>query len=183
MAGSSSLDESLNKEAYVLFTLRETRYDFETDADSEKLMQRHFESQGFSVLNNSFAAIYRPARVKNPEPDIIIARILGADRLNWVAEFFDAVFAGDAGRDVIPGQPDLFVYREDGSDKFFCEVKKGGDVLSACQMMGISVIHTMLNCRVEVARVNKAPRTYRWTWPNVQALHPDREIFIGPLGR
>jgi ribosomal protein L24E len=164
----------------MLFTLRETRYDFDTDADSEERMKQHFLSLGYSVLHNSFAAIYRPATTKCPDADEVLRRRFGTDRLNWVGEFYQAVYAGDAGDGVTPGQPDLFVFRESGPEMFFCEVKKGSDVLSLGQMAGISIIHTMLGCRVQVARLNRAPRLYRWTWPNIQALHPDRAIAIGP---
>lgn len=162
----------------MLFTIKETRYDFETDDGSETRMQRYYESKGYRVLNNCFAVVYRPASTKYPEAQQWVSKIFDNSSLKTLQHFTRAVFPGDGATGVNPGQPDLLIFREDASEVFFSEVKRRGDRLQANQMVGISLLHVFLGFRVEIARVNGPPRQYRWVRPSIQQLHPEKEIKI-----
>ena len=92
-----------------------------------------------------------------------------------------------SGASLRPEQPDLFLY-DDIGNYYFCEVKrkKTGDFLRAPQMIGISLIHTFLEVRTELAlaidsseKVPDSGKTYQWVWPGVQEcgfhkVHVDR---------
>jgi hypothetical protein len=160
----------------MLFDLTETRYDLDRDDNAELMMQRYFESQGYQVLNNSFAVVYEPATTKYPESQQIVSQLFDPGRLEALRHFTHRLLLGDGVAGVAPGQPDLLVFKPDFSDVFFAEVKTGSDTLKIGQMVGISVLTTFLDCRVEIARVNGAARRYRWAWPGIQPLHPDKNI-------
>ncbi|QEG43439.1 VRR-NUC domain-containing protein [Roseimaritima ulvae] len=160
----------------MLFEFTETRYDLEGDGNAELLMQHHYESQGYCVLNNTFAVVYSPATTKYPDSQEIVSRLFDKCKLASLRNFSHRLLLGEGVTNVAPGQPDLLLYRPDFTEAFFSEVKTGGDTLKTGQMVGISVITTFLGCRVEVARVNGPPRRYKWAWPGLVPLSPGTKI-------
>jgi hypothetical protein len=160
----------------MLFELTETRYDIPSDGNAELLMQEHYESQGYCVLNNTFAVVYNPATTKYPEAQEIVNKLFDRSKLEAMWNFTHRLLLGEGVTNVAPGQPDLLIYKPDFTGAFFSEVKTGGDSLKTGQMVGVSVITTFLDCRVEVARVNGNPRRYKWAWPGLMPLSPDARI-------
>ena len=169
------------------FQITETNYivdDLEPDA--ELVMQKHYQSLGYSVINNAASILVRPASTKKNEEWKTIERIVGSEKIAWATEFSNRLLTGDGAHNTAPGHPDLLVYRDDGSEWFFVEVKQNSDYLKLGGMIGISMLHAMFGCRVEIARVNRsfkkkhvAPKTYRWVWPCIQELNSTRD-YINP---
>lgn len=162
----------------LLFSILETRYDFPDCANAELAMQSHYESLGYRVLNNTYGVIYRSTKTKYTDAQAWVDKLFPESRLDAIDRFARCVFPGDGVTGVNPGHPDLLVFREDCSDAFFCEVKTKNDRLAAGQMVGISLIHAFLGSRIEIARVNGMPRSYRWAWPAVLPLHAEKEICL-----
>jgi len=155
------------------FVLTEKAYELPNEGDAECQVARCFEERGYRVLNNTFSVLSRPRTTKYPEEKQLVTQLFGDPRLKVLDSFCRTVYCCDNAVGVAPGHPDLLVFREDRSEVFFCEVKQGNrDVLTAGEMIGISLIHAFLRCRVEVARVNGRPRSYRWVWPAFQQLPP-----------
>ena len=73
----------------MIFDITETRYDFGEAGNAEQLMQQHYESLGYKVLNNNFAVVYTPASKKTTHPDA----------QNIIAELFEVLLA--EGREVL----------------------------------------------------------------------------------
>jgi hypothetical protein len=160
----------------MIFEITETRYDFTEKGNAEVLMQQHYESQGYKVLNNNFAVVYNPSTTKYPDSQRIVDELFDSHKLEAMRHFGSCVFPGDGVHGVNPGQPDLLVYKPDMTEVFFSEVKTGSDTLKQGQMVGISVLTTFLGCRIEIARVNGKPRSHRWAWPGLLPLHPVETI-------
>ncbi|MGM2827274.1 VRR-NUC domain-containing protein, partial [Bacillus cereus group sp. Bce006] len=57
------------------------------------------------------------------------------------------------------GEPDLFLYKEDGS-VLFVEVKKGSDRLSQSQLVCLSQIKSILGCDVAVVYLTEENQVY-----------------------
>ena len=160
------------------FTITETAYDLPiVENDAEITLQRHYESKGYSVLNNTFSVLFRSKTTKYPEYAEKVDELFDREQLEFVDDFLRAIYPGDGVSGVAPGHPDLLVYKEDKSEMFFCEVKQGNqDRLTVNEMIGISLIHAFLACRIEVARLNGRVRSYRWIWPAFQQLHPEKTV-------
>ena len=160
----------------MIFDITETRYDFDEAGNAEQLMQQHYESLGYKVLNNNFAVVYSPQSTKHPAAQKIVSELFDSHRLEAMDFFGKSVFPGDGVREQNPGQPDLLIYKPDKSEVFFSEVKTGKDWLKPGQMLGISVLTAFLGCRIEIARVNGDPKSYRWVWPGLIPLHPEEVV-------
>lgn len=159
------------------FTLTERQYELPVVDCAERSMQAHYEAQGYHVLNNSFWVLYDVEKGKHPENRDLVHQLFDPGALKALDKFCRTIYSSFGVVGVAPGHPDLLVFRDDKSVVFFCEVKQGNqDTLSVGEMLGISLIHTFLGCRTEVARLNGRARTYRWVWPALQPLHPDRVI-------
>ena len=74
-----------------------------------------------------------------------VMEIIPADALRR----FRAVRAADSSYILGRGEPDLFLYRDDGSF-MFVEVKKGGDKISKAQLDCMAQIRAILGCPVDI---------------------------------
>ncbi len=83
-----------------------------------------------------------------------VAEIIPADALRR----FRAVRATDSSYILGRGEPDLFLYKNDGSF-MFVEVKKGGDKISQAQLSCMAQIRAVLRCPVDI--VYLCPENHR----------------------
>ena len=164
----------------MLFEAEEKVYRLNLDAfrNVEYAMADYYSAQGYSAIHHDFYLFHESANTKYPENEATLRETIGIERLSSLRKIAKALYPVNAGPGQRPEQPDLFVCKPGGS-YFFCEVKrkKTGDYLRAPQMIGISLIHSFLNVRTELATVidlhEKEPesgRVYQWVWPAVQEV-------------
>ncbi len=142
----------------------------------EMAMVDHLASQGYQAIYHDYFLFHESRRTRHPENEQILRKTIGEQRLSHLREITSLLYPSGVGAGVAPEQPDLFVYNNRG-DHFFCEVKqrRTGDRLRPPQMLGISLIATFLDSRVELAviveshkDVDKLKKEYQWVWPCVQ---------------
>ncbi|CAK2011026.1 VRR-NUC domain-containing protein [Vibrio crassostreae] len=80
----------------------------------------------------------------------LVAKFIDSTRL----DIFRAIRSNKAG-----GEPDLLLYKEDGS-LLFVEVKKQSDSLSQAQIICLAQIKSILNCEVAVAYLAEENQSY-----------------------
>jgi len=129
---------------------------------AETLALRHYYDtegwQGFSsyALGAQYPNSERRAEGRRKVEKIIPSRALA--RLRSVRAAMQKTYRG-------AGEPDLFLFKENGLFKFV-EVKKGADRMGPAQLECIAQILAILRCRVDIVyatdREGRVPKRYRF---------------------
>ncbi len=107
------------------------------------VVRKYFEDQGYTVLKDYLLVRCNRKREVNPGFQFLI-KFFGKDKINKVIEASKRL-------SLRGGDPDLFVYRTDGSKSFFAEAKYT-DKLTKNQLALFPIIEKYL-CPILVVRV------------------------------
>lgn len=105
--------------------------------------RKHFEDKGYAVLKD-YLLVRCPRQRETHEGFHFLCNLIGEDKLRTVIR---------EARGLKGGDPDLFVYKPDGSEYFFVETKEN-DQLVANQLNLFPIIEKHI-CPVYVVRVKK----------------------------
>lgn len=129
----------------------------------EIAVRYYYNSKGYSVLmseprlpiNEGYILCSFPGYREKKHPSYTIManffEIADLEKLNKKADIVKKEINNGKRHG---GDPDLFVFKQDGSEKFFVEVKDN-DSLHKNQIACFPLIEDFLNCEIRVARIKK----------------------------
>jgi hypothetical protein len=142
----------------------------------ESSVEQYLQKHGYRTIHHDFYLFHDSEKTKYPENEQTLNDIIGQEKLTKLREYAAILYPWGLGPGQSPEQPDIFAYDAD-RNYFFSEVKsrRTGDRLRPPQMIGLSLIHVILGCDLELAlAVDKSdqkginPKRYEWVWPAVQ---------------
>ncbi|WP_411992072.1 VRR-NUC domain-containing protein [Agarivorans sp. DSG3-1] len=110
-----------------------------------KFQELGWHGSAYYALGN-----WEPNNTKYDEGRALIAKYIDPKRLSVLKALREGLLAGE---------PDLFLYKEDGS-VLFVEVKKEKDRLSQAQLDCLSQIKSILNCDIGVVYLSEEEKDY-----------------------
>jgi hypothetical protein len=128
----------------------------------EHVVARHYEALGYHSIHHDFDVFGSNRPGKYPRSEKILADFFTPDARRALRTIYPAIKPFRQRRHVPIEQPDLLVFRPDGSDLRFAEGKRVDtrDKLNPRQFIGLAFIAAILSCPVEVfivARTGTAP--------------------------
>lgn len=126
---------------------------------AEVCARRDFELQGYRVLVSEprdpegFLLVSYPGKREVGDPAFQrVSRFFADAQINELVRRADDVRRSN-GLTRHGGDPDLFVYSEGGTERFFVEVKDVGDRLRPSQLLCFPLIEEVLGCDVRIVHV------------------------------
>lgn len=116
----------------------------------EYIAGRFYESLGYKWIHHDYNLFGGNRLGKYPKAEAIIRRYFGDDRYEKGRGFYPS-FSSYIGLQ----EPDLMVYRPDGSEILFAECKRHdtNDKLNEDQVRGLALLKLLFGCHVELVEI------------------------------
>jgi|GEM_PF-1423240 len=139
-----------------------------TSGFGEYIAGTYYESLGYAWIHHDYNLLGGNQLGKYPKAEAILRHYFGNERF-------------ERGRQVYPSfspfvrmqEPDLLIYKPDGSEIRFAECKRDdtGDKLNDSQVRGLALLHLLFACPVEIIHIVEEGKEHRvaegparWTW-------------------